>query len=217
MMYVFYPCWSLAKKVALLAGPSKPRLDSIVPLRLGVMWPILCQVRNTALKIRFIYQRWKSWKNKEWVRIFFDFKLWTAHPRRPRGSQSGREKRRDESFQTQAEGPLGTDCHRTISKRSSECWLLIGHKKYFVLLCPIGEQFLLSSFREFVHDGWHLTLTTLSRSGVGGIDGVKTELNDSNKRARSREVCQLLSSLVVDVKVLNYFKGHSDQQFFLLL
>ena len=74
------------------------------------------------------------------------------HPRRPRGSQSSREKRCDESFQAQAEEPLGTDSHRIISKRSSECWLLIGHKKCFVLLCPIGEQHLLSSFREFVHD-----------------------------------------------------------------
>ena len=27
-------------------------------------------------------------------------------------------------------------------------------KKFFLLLCPIGEQFLLSSFREFVHDGY---------------------------------------------------------------
>ena len=35
---------------------------------------------------------------------------------------------------------------------SSECWLLIGHKKCFVLLCPIGEQHLQSSFREFVHE-----------------------------------------------------------------
>ena len=68
-----------------------------------------------------------------------------VHPRRPRGSQSGREKRCDKSFQAQAEKPLGTDSHRTISKRSSEC---------FVLLCPIGEQHLLSSFREFVHDGY---------------------------------------------------------------
>ena len=33
-------------------------------------------------------------------------------------------------------------------------WL--GTKKCFVLLCPIGEQFLLSSFREFVHDGYCL-------------------------------------------------------------
>ena len=74
--------------------------------------------------------------------------------RRPRGGQSGREKRRDKSFQAQAEKPLGTDSHRTISKRSRECWLLIGHKKCFVLLCPIGEQHLLSSFREFVHDGF---------------------------------------------------------------
>ena len=72
--------------------------------------------------------------------------LVAQHPRRPRGSQLSREKRRDESFQAQVEEPLGTDSHRTISKRSSECWLLIGHKKCFVLLCPIGEQFLVSSY-----------------------------------------------------------------------
>ena len=29
-------------------------------------------------------------------------------------------------------------------------------QKMLVLLCPIGEQFLLSSFREFVHDGYCL-------------------------------------------------------------
>ena len=76
------------------------------------------------------------------------------HPRRPRGSQSWREKRWDESFQVRAREPLGTDSHQTISKNSSGCRLLIGHKKCFVLLCPIGEQFLLSSFRVFVHDGY---------------------------------------------------------------
>ena len=79
-----------------------------------------------------------------------------GHPRRHRGSQSGREKMRDESFQVRAEEPLGTDSHRTISKNSSGCRLLIGHKKCFVLLCPIGKQFLLSSFREFVHDSYCL-------------------------------------------------------------
>ena len=72
------------------------------------------------------------------------------------GAVSRAEKRRDESFQAHAEKPLGTDSHRTISKRSSECWLLIGHKKCFVLLCPIGEQFLQSSFREFIHDCYYL-------------------------------------------------------------
>ena len=51
---------------------------------------------------------------------------------------------------------LGTDSHRAISKDSSGCRLLIGHKKCFVSLCPIGEQFLLSSFREFVHDSYCL-------------------------------------------------------------
>ena len=78
------------------------------------------------------------------------------HPPRPRGSQSGREKGWDESFQVRAKEPLGTDSHRTISKNSSGCRLPIGHKKCFVLLCPIGEQFLVSSFREFVHDGFCL-------------------------------------------------------------
>ena len=31
-----------------------------------------------------------------------------SHPRRPRGSQSGREKGRDESFEVRAKEPLGT-------------------------------------------------------------------------------------------------------------
>ena len=60
--------------------------------------------------------------------------------------QSAREKEREESLQVRAKEPLGTDSHRAISKNSSGCRLLIGHKKCFVLLCAIGEQFLLSSF-----------------------------------------------------------------------
>ena len=79
------------------------------------------------------------------------------HPQRPSGSQSGWEKKRDKSFQARAEEPLSTESHQTISKRSSECWLLIGHKKCFVIWCPIGEQFPLSSFREFVPDGFSPT------------------------------------------------------------
>ena len=63
-----------------------------------------------------------------------------THPRRPGGSQSGQEKRRHESFQVRAEEPLGTHSHRTISKDLSGCRLLIGHKKCFVLLCPISEH-----------------------------------------------------------------------------
>ena len=63
------------------------------------------------------------------------------HPLQPRGSQSSWEERRHKSFQAWAEEPLGTDSHRTISKWSCKCWLLIGHKKSFELLCSIDEQF----------------------------------------------------------------------------
>ena len=83
--------------------------------------------------------------------------LGMPHPRRPGGSQSGREKRREESFQVRTKELLGTDSHRTFSKNSSGCQLPIGHKKCFVLLCPMGEQFLLSSFRELVREGYCLT------------------------------------------------------------
>ena len=67
--------------------------------------------------------------------LFFQkFSRWSLfHPRRPRGSQSGREKGRDESFQVRAKEPQGTDSHRTISKNSSGCRLPIGHKECFVL------------------------------------------------------------------------------------
>ena len=46
-----------------------------------------------------------------------------------------REKRRDKSFQAPAEeaGPGYRLVHQTISKRSSKCWLLIGHKKILCL------------------------------------------------------------------------------------
>ena len=64
---------------------------------------------------------------------------------------SGPEKGRDESFEVRVKEPVGTDSHQGISKNSSGYRLLIGHKKCFVLLCPIGEQFLLNSFREFLH------------------------------------------------------------------
>ena len=42
-------------------------------------------------------------------------------------------------------GGRAPDSHRTISKRLSECWLLIGHKKCFASLCPIGEQHLTTT------------------------------------------------------------------------
>ena len=48
------------------------------------------------------------------------------NPRRARGSQSGREKRRDESFQIREKELLGTESPRAISKNSSGFRLLIG-------------------------------------------------------------------------------------------
>ena len=77
------------------------------------------------------------------------------------GQSVGSGERRDESFQVRAKEPLGTDSHRAISKTSSGCRLLIGHKKCFVIMCLIGEHFLLSFFREFVHDCY--CLATLAR------------------------------------------------------
>ena len=51
-----------------------------------------------------------------------------CHPRRPRGSQSGREKRKDESFQVRAKEPLSTDSRRTISKIQAHTGSWLGTK-----------------------------------------------------------------------------------------
>ena len=64
------------------------------------------------------------WEKKEAV----DMQWLAMHPRRPRGSQSGREKRWDERCQVRAKEHLGTDSHRTISKNSSGCRLWLGTK-----------------------------------------------------------------------------------------
>ena len=113
-------------------------------------------------------------------------------PRRPRGSQSGWDKRRDESFQVQVEKPLDTDSHRTISKWSSECWLLIGHKKCFVLLCPISKQFPQSSFREFIHDCYYLATVArfVHQAFLTWNEGTTDELkNISDAVSRSNSIC----------------------------
>ena len=73
-----------------------------------------------------IQSRTREKKAKTHVRLTWKFP-WnscptTHHPWRPRGSQSVREKRRDESFQVRVEEPLGTDSFRTISKNS-----ILGH------------------------------------------------------------------------------------------
>ena len=95
-----------------------------------------------------------------WQNVFFKWGAFAWPILGDPGADSRAEERRDENFQARAEEPLGTDSQRTISKRSIKCWLLIGHKKCFVLLYPIGEEFLLSSFRESVHDGYCLSRLT---------------------------------------------------------
>ena len=65
------------------------------------------------------------------------------------------EKARQKFSSTGGKAPgyrLSTDHFQTVKRMLAPDW----HKKCFVLLCPIGEQHLLSSFREFVHDGYYL-------------------------------------------------------------
>ena len=128
-----------------------------------------------------------------------------SHPRRPRGSESGRVKTRDESFQAWAEEPLVTYSHRTISKRSRECWFLIGHKKCFVLLCPIGKQHILNSFREFVHNDYYLATVArfvqqaLLTRNEGTTDESK---NVSDAMSRSNLICTEKILFLTDHNVL---------------
>ena len=95
------------------------------------------------------------------IRIVFDYS-WDDSSAETQGQSVWSGEKTGRKFSSTGErSPLVTDSHRTIFNNSSGCRLLIRLIKCFVLLCPIGEQFLLSSFREFVHDGY--CLATLAR------------------------------------------------------
>ena len=66
------------------------------------------------------------------------------------------------------------------------------HKKCFVLLCPIGERFLLSSFREFVHDGYYLATVArfVHQAFLTRNEGTTDESkNVSDAISRSNLIC----------------------------
>ena len=71
------------------------------------------------------------------------------HPRRPRGSLSvGSGEKAGRKFSSTGKRAPGYRLSPNYFQKFKRMPALIGHKKCFVLLCPIGEQFLLSSFRE---------------------------------------------------------------------
>ena len=88
------------------------------------------------------------------------FSLWTLHfhPRRPRGSQSGWEKRQDKSFQVWAKEVLGTDSHQAISKIQADAGSWLGTK----ILCIIvpNWQTVSPEFFSWVCTRWLLSCHT---------------------------------------------------------
>ena len=81
----------------------------------------------------------------------------SAHPRRPRGSQSSREKRWDESFQVRADRRaigyrLSPDNFQKFKRMPASDWA----QKMLCIIVPNRRTHLLSSFRVFVHDGYCL-------------------------------------------------------------
>ena len=89
------------------------------------------------------------------------------------GQSVGSRERPGRKFSSMGERAPGyTDSHRAISKNSNRCRLLIEHKKCFVLLCPIGQQFLLISFRDFAHQGYYLD-HSLSGSSTKELHAVR--------------------------------------------
>ena len=72
-------------------------------------------------------------------------------------SVGSREKERRKFSSTGGKAPgygLSPDHCRTVKRMLAPDWA----QKCFVLLCPIGEQHLLSSFRVFVRDGYCLAI-----------------------------------------------------------
>ena len=112
------------------------------------------------------------------------------HPRRPRGGQSGREKRRDESFEAQAEKKSRKELRRNCSP--------IGQNNTKHFLCPIRSQYSLDRLEmvlwESVPRGssaraWKLSSRLFSRPDwlPLGLRGCTTTWNFLISRARFME------------------------------
>ena len=89
------------------------------------------------------------------------------------GQSVGSGEKAGRKFSLRAKEPLGTDSHRTISKNSSGCRLLIKGTKNALYYCAqSGEHMSMSSFRVFVHDGYCLD-HDLSSSGTKEMHAVR--------------------------------------------
>ena len=66
--------------------------------------------------------------------------LWKESSLETQEQSVGSGEKAGQKFSSTDERAPGTDSHQTISKTSSGCRLLIGPKKCFVLLYPIGEH-----------------------------------------------------------------------------
>ena len=66
-----------------------------------------------------------------------------SHPRRPRGSKSGWEKGRDESFQIRVKEPLGTDSHQTtvFPKIQADAGSWLGTKNVLYYCAQLANSF----------------------------------------------------------------------------
>ena len=84
--------------------------------------------------------------------IFTSSQFWTSSE--TQGQSVGWEERARRKFSSTGERApgywLSPNYFQKFKRMPAPDWA----QKCFVLLCPIGEQFLLSSFCEFVHEGY---------------------------------------------------------------
>ena len=112
--------------------------------------------------------------------------LWLnrSHPRRPRGSHSGREKRREESFQERAKEPLGTDSHK-FNRMPAPDWA----QKKALYYCPQSANTSPEFFLRF------RTRRLLSRSRLVCLM--------HQRNARSQETFSFDIKYPSDIKILS--------------
>ena len=151
------------------------RLKRIIPLKLSkktfFCCILYCKAHKGYLTIEIINRdsiacfrrsdRGDSAKQRMWAE-----KKTTTSGRFPPSETQGqsvghREKGGTKVFKYGQKSPwVPIDSHRTISKNSSRCWLLIGHKKCFVLLCQSGNSF-----------SWVLFVSSYTTAIVSSLSG----------------------------------------------
>ena len=124
------------------------------------------------------------------INDFFFYPAKTLPSSETQGQSVGSENAGDKSLQVRAKEHLGTDSHRSISKNSSRCLLLIGRQKMLGIIVPNGRTVSPEFDRSPETGGFEVCMARIwFRARAVPVDTVLNKGNFTTKCGINKIIC----------------------------